>query len=103
MRRRVSGVFASLLAHERDTASCRATAATVMPDEHGSGVDPREHRPAERPAEQLLGVGKRTHGNAARLGPPCLLNLEIKLVSIECENARPFKELPCENYAFPPI
>jgi hypothetical protein len=74
-----------------------------MPGEHGSGVGPREHRPAERPAEQLLGVVKRIHRNAARLGPLCLLNLEIKLVSIERENAGPFKELSCENCAFPRV
>jgi len=31
MRTRVPGAFASLLAHDRDSPSCRATAATVTP------------------------------------------------------------------------
>jgi hypothetical protein len=35
--RRVPGAFASRLAHERDTWSCRAMAATVMPGEEGRG------------------------------------------------------------------
>jgi hypothetical protein len=35
----VPGAFASRFAHERDTPSCRATAAAVMPAIKGSGDD----------------------------------------------------------------
>ena len=95
--------FASRLAHERDTPSCRAKAILTPASTALFNAVVAVVAGGMLGQSRVYEVGKRIHRNAARLGPPCLLNLEIKLVSIECENARPFKELPCENYAFPPM
>ena len=59
---RVPGAFASLLAQERDTPSCLATVAILMPGEYGSRLS-FEHR--DRVQNGTARGGRRDKRSAA--------------------------------------